>query len=147
MSCNLCAAGQSFGFFDLTHPSIIQFPAGTFSNHGSSTCDLCPAGSYSPVGSAACSPCHRGEFNTENGSSSCMSCDLSLGETSLEGAMRCDRCIAGYYRDGEVCVRCPSDSTNCDEGTTAAALAQLLQQRLDALEVCHLARRALRLSV
>ena len=102
---------------------------------GLETCQDCPIGySQDEVGIPYCVKCSPGEFNdvvdatkckfcaentysSEKGkTSSCESC--KIGESSLEGSAKCQKCDAGKYGDG--CKNCPVGKFRASDDTQAA---------------------------
>ena len=71
----------------------------------------CPAG-YSMPGSE-CVLCAAGTAKATFGTSECIKCQESIGETSTADGTQCSSCLPGYYRDEDnsVCRMCPPGVT------------------------------------
>ena len=100
-------------------------PAGTFNlpdRLDQTQCFDCPLGSSAPLpGSTACSTCPADTFADRPGMADCSPCpDDSMtsppGSTTREACL----CVPGHFvnfdvLDPDVCLRCPPESTVCDE--------------------------------
>mmetsp|Transcript_64250 Transcript_64250/g.177746 ORF Transcript_64250/g.177746 Transcript_64250/m.177746 type:complete len:238 (+) Transcript_64250:1474-2187(+) len=136
ISCQACPAGRAApatgsrqcavcnaGFYSRSgETSCTKCDGGTWSGEGSSECTKCEPGKWSETGTAdKCKDCPVGEYQPKNGSTSCLPCQLLLGESSSEGSARCNNCRVRYYSNGEQRSALDGDDDAVDEPWTPNA--------------------------
>ena len=144
VNCTECAVGKTSGS---RASSCTACPAGFYSaNSGSDLCSACAAGYYSnssasaecfactkgraqsATGQSSCEACEGGKYVDYVGASSCVRCSEDSENygheySSYEGAIRCDKCTAGYYLSkNDKCIECPRGTDCSGEGMTITSL-------------------------
>ena len=101
-------------------PSCTSCAAGTFSDAGFKTCDLCASGKYSETPQASfCAACKAGRFNSDQGSDSVTACEAcSKGAYSGTAATKCTACDVGKYSN----IESSSSCTSCERGKASASI-------------------------
>lgn len=88
-------------------------------------CDPCAKGSFAGgEGAVSCNPCLPGYYASATGSQSCVPCGDRL--SSSGGAVKCDVCGAGYFRDSILVQAMPATCKACWEAASCAANTTVL---------------------
>ena len=94
---------------------VFSCASGYFGNVTVPTCVLCPAGSFCPAGAASAAPCPAGSFSADGAASpaNCTSCPAGTFAPTA-GSASCRQCARGHY--------CPAGtsswaSLNCGRGS------------------------------
>ena len=116
-TCQKCSAGK---FQDVPGLETCQdCPIGYSQDEvGIPYCVKCSPGEFNDVvGATKCKPCAENTYSSKKGkTSSCKPC--RIGESSVEGSAKCQKCDAGKYGDG--CKNCPVGKFRASDDTQAA---------------------------
>ncbi|GMH77627.1 hypothetical protein TrLO_g10306 [Triparma laevis f. longispina] len=109
--------------------------AGSFSEQGSTYCNICSFGKYSSIASINCTSCPSGKFITDDSVTAtlhadlaaCIDCEAGKIANAPITASNCDICAFGKYSSiaSINCTSCPSGKFITDDSVTAALHADL----------------------
>ena len=105
-SCTGCTSAQGS-----TSASSCECPAGTagtLDTNGAGTCTSCGPGKFAnAAGLTTCADCDKGKYGSGNGLTGCQDCPTHADTVAKASQSSSDcKCVAGRYRDGEICKKC-----------------------------------------